>query len=77
MSYGLSITYYKYPLYEALALARKQLNEEAKNMPDKNAIAWNLRKHSGSSFSGKLGKGNDLYHCFDIMYFILYNFAPS
>lgn len=58
VSYGLSITYYKYPLYEALEDARILLFGKAKNMPGKNAVAWCLRKHSGSGFEGAFTKEN-------------------
>lgn len=58
VSYGLSITYYKYPLYEALEDARFLLFGKAKNMPGKNAVAWCLRKHSGSGFEGAFTKEN-------------------
>ena len=50
LSFGVSITYYKYPLYEALESARNLLFDKAKNVKGKNAIALNLRKHSGGSF---------------------------
>ena len=59
MSYGVSITYYKFPLYEALASARHLLFDVAKNKVDKdkkNAIAWCLQKNSGTSFSGYFSK---------------------
>lgn len=52
LSYGLSISYYKYPLYEALESARFLLFDKAKEAKDKNAIAWCLRKNSGSGFTG-------------------------
>lgn len=58
VSYGLSITYYKYPLYEALENAVDLLFGKAKNMPGKNAVAWCLRKHSGSGFEGAFTKKN-------------------
>lgn len=50
LSFGVSITYYKYPLYEALESARSLLFDNAKKVFGKNAIALNLRKHSGGSF---------------------------
>ena len=56
MSYGVSITYYKFPLYEALKSARHLLFDVAKQVDGKNAIAWNLQKNSGSSFSGAFTK---------------------
>lgn len=56
MSFGVSITYYKFPLYEALASARHLLFGVAKNVDGKNAIAWRLQKNSGSSFEGAFTK---------------------
>lgn len=47
ISFGVSMQYKKYPLYEALASAKGLLNEEAKK--NKNALALNLNKHSGQS----------------------------
>ncbi len=65
MSYGLAICYYKYPLYEALETARGQLFGVAKNVEGKNAIAIDLRKHSGGSFSINFTKNRtDLYEAF-------------
>lgn len=65
MSYGVSITYYKYPLYEAWGNARRLLFEKAKNVKGKNAIAWSLQKHSGSAFAGALSKNDEkLYELF-------------
>lgn len=64
ISYGLSISYYKYPLYEALKSARELLFDKAKNVDGKNAIAWCLRKHSGSGFVGSLCKNSDVYTSF-------------
>lgn len=52
MSYGVSITYYKYPLYEAWSIARDALFGKAKHFDNatKNAVAVTLRKHSGSDW---------------------------
>ena len=50
LSFGVSISYYKYPLYEALECARNLLFGKAKNIKQKKAIAWSLRKHSGGTF---------------------------
>ena len=50
LSFGVSITYYKYPLYEALLSARTLLDHKAKKVNGKNAIALNFRKHSGGAF---------------------------
>lgn len=62
MSYGVSITYYKYPLYEAFEKARTLLFGVAKNVEGKNAIAWEIQKHSGSSFSAAYSKNNMALH---------------
>lgn len=65
LSYGISITYYKFPLYEAWKKASSLLSDKAKNVNGKNAIAWELQKHAGSSFTGAFSKTNkDLYAAF-------------
>lgn len=65
MSYGISITYYKYPLYEAWVNAQELLFERAKNIEHKNAIVCSLQKHSGSSFFVAFSKENKkLYDLF-------------
>lgn len=58
LSFGVSITYYKYPLYEALESARNLLIDKAKKVEGKNAIAINLRKHSGGAFYMELSNSN-------------------
>lgn len=50
LSFGVSISYYKYPLYEALESARNLLFGKAKKIGQKQAVAWSLRKHSGGTF---------------------------
>lgn len=58
LSYGISITYHKYPLNEALAEARDQLHlakqykdrQYKENGKVKNAAAFKMLKHSGRSF---------------------------
>lgn len=53
LSFGISISYYKYPLYEALESARNLLfsvAKDTKRFPNKKAVAWSLRKHSGGTF---------------------------
>jgi len=59
LSFGVSITYYKFPLYEALNLSRNQLFNEVKSKMDdydKNAIAIKLQKHSGQVFDLVISK---------------------
>lgn len=48
VSFGISIQYYKYPLYEALKKSRELLYT-AKSVNAKNNMAINLQKHSGQS----------------------------
>ncbi len=50
LSFGISITYYKYPLYEAFESARTLLFDTAKQIPSKKALAWSFRKHSGGLY---------------------------
>ncbi|KLE02180.1 type III-B CRISPR-associated protein Cas10/Cmr2 [Aliarcobacter butzleri] len=57
LSFGVSITYYKYPLYEALEKSRELLFSKAKQQP-KNNIAYEVVKHSGQTFIGIVNKGN-------------------
>ncbi len=59
LSFGVSITYYKYPLYEALESARDLLFGVAKNIEGKNAWAWSLRKHSGGTFDMAFSRKNN------------------
>jgi CRISPR-associated protein Cmr2 len=70
MSYGISITYYKYPLYEALKMSRDLLFDVAKEMKKegKNAIAWTLQKGSGFTVNGCFSKNSkDLYNAFETL----------
>lgn len=61
LSFGISISYYKYPLYEALESARNLLFCKAKNVEQKKAVAWSLRKHSGGTFDAAFSlKDKDL-----------------
>ncbi|MEI6411942.1 MAG: type III-B CRISPR-associated protein Cas10/Cmr2 [Bacteroidota bacterium] len=54
LSFGLSISYYKFPLAESLETSRNQLNDTAKKAPGKNSIAFRVQKHSGSDFGAVL-----------------------
>lgn len=51
LSFGVAAVYYKFPLYEALEQARHNLFAGAKQYgrPDKNAVVFELIKHSGLS----------------------------
>lgn len=71
LSFGVSITYYKYPLYEALESARHLLFDVAKDkkkFPDKNSIVVDWRKHSGGAFAMQFSKSKEeLKKAFDNM----------
>ncbi|MCI5058159.1 MAG: type III-B CRISPR-associated protein Cas10/Cmr2, partial [Flavobacteriales bacterium] len=61
LSFGLTISYYKYPLFEARNLSFDQLFKRAKKLKredgrEKDAIALRLLKHSGSFFECIFGK---------------------
>lgn len=49
LSFGVSIQYYKYPLYEAFAESRYRLFGVAKQEKEKDAISLKVQKHSGQS----------------------------
>jgi len=61
LSFGVSISYYKYPMFEALMLA-DQLLSKAKTgdgeKPLKNNIVFSVQKHSGQTRAALLHKGN-------------------
>lgn len=63
LSFGVSITYYKYPLYESLEKSRELLFSKAKKAP-KNNIAFEVIKHSGQTFGGVIHKGSNSYEKF-------------
>lgn len=52
LSFGVSITYYKFPLYESLGRTF-ELEKLAKNS-GRHRIAYEIRKHSGSTFGSML-----------------------
>lgn len=56
MSYGVSISYYKHPMHEALSYAADLLFYKAKKTPNKNSVAYRLMKHSGQTVEGILNK---------------------
>ncbi len=47
MSYGIMLSYFKHPLKESMDEAHKLLDNVAKKVNNKNAIALKFRKHSG------------------------------
>lgn len=60
LSYGIAISYYKYPLYESLEKSRANLFDVAKkhNKGIKNSIAWSFQKNSGSTVTSVLSESN-------------------
>lgn len=66
LSFGISIQYYKFPLYEALEKSRNLLFEDAKT-GNKNNIAFSVTKHSGQTFKAVIHKGErELYENFKL-----------
>ncbi|HET54725.1 MAG TPA: type III-B CRISPR-associated protein Cas10/Cmr2 [Ignavibacteria bacterium] len=60
LSYGISISYYKYPLNQALEQGAKQLFEQAKT-GNKDAVSFTILKHSGNYFGTTFHKKSDSY----------------
>lgn len=58
LSFGLSISYYKYPMSEALDNMDYLLFKEAKHFTGKNALSFRVLKHSGQAFGTTIGKGD-------------------
>ena len=58
LSFGISINFIKFPLYEAVENSRFQLFAKAKN-ENRNNIAFQVTKHSGQSFDAVIHKGNE------------------
>jgi CRISPR-associated protein Cmr2 len=63
LSFGLTISYYKFPLFESYGLSYDQLFGRAKKLswngggkPTKNSVAFRLLKHSGTYFEGVMNK---------------------
>lgn len=68
LSFGVSVSYYKYPLYEAHEAAVNLLFNVAKDIDGKNAIALDLRKHSGGTLGIRLSNNKgDLKKAFSDM----------
>jgi len=66
LSFGVSMQYYKFPLYEALEKSRNLLFDDAKTGA-KNNIAFSVTKHSGQTFKAIIHKGDkELYENFKL-----------
>ncbi|MBI5729942.1 MAG: type III-B CRISPR-associated protein Cas10/Cmr2 [Ignavibacteriales bacterium] len=64
MSYGVSISYYKYPLNQALEEGVNQLFNKAKK-GKKNAVSFTILKHSGQFFGATFNKDDASYTTFN------------
>lgn len=64
LSWGVSISYYKFPLSEAIVSSRKLLFDDAKSFNGKNAVAFKLIKHTGQYFGATFGKRGSDYKFF-------------
>ena len=75
LSFGISITYYKYPLNEALNASKALLTAAKKNryfevaddrkrVIEKNSIAFRLYKHSGQNFGSIFGYSSQAYQTY-------------
>jgi CRISPR-associated protein Cmr2 len=72
LSFGVSISYYKYPLTEALNLSRTALFDKAKKL--RNAVNISIRKHSGQSFDLRVKFDDKRYEIFkELLRGVLYN----
>lgn len=54
LSFGISVSYYKHPMSESIALSESLLDKAKKG--GRNRIVWNLRKHSGQSVKSVFDK---------------------
>lgn len=61
MSYGISISYYKFPLAESLQIANNELFSNLKNADKRNGVAFRVTKHSGSFFDVAAKKEDRFY----------------
>jgi CRISPR-associated protein Cmr2 len=64
LSWGVSISYYKFPLSEAIVSSRDLLFDDAKSYNGKNAVAFKLIKHTGQFFGATFGKEGSDYKFF-------------
>ncbi|MBK6914994.1 MAG: type III-B CRISPR-associated protein Cas10/Cmr2 [Ignavibacteriales bacterium] len=65
MSYGVSISYYKFPLNQALEEGVNQLFNIAKKTDKKNAVSYTILKHSGQYFGTTFHKDETSYTTFN------------
>ncbi|MEZ4773693.1 MAG: type III-B CRISPR-associated protein Cas10/Cmr2 [Bacteroidia bacterium] len=61
LSYGVSISYYKYPLQEAMEESRRLLAQIKQDLPeykDRNRINFKVLRHSGQHYGGIINKND-------------------
>lgn len=58
LSFGLSMSYYKFPMFEAVETAETLLQKAKNSTGGKNRIVWSLRKHSGQTIEGMMDKSS-------------------
>lgn len=61
LSYGMSVSYFKYPMFESLDAMNDLLFVDAKGFDGKNALAFRVLKHSGQAFGVTFGKGGEIF----------------
>ncbi len=60
LSYGISITYYKYPMFEAVCKVDELLKQAKDFSGQRNAVCIRLLKHSGAVFETTFGKSDEV-----------------
>lgn len=67
LSFGISISYYKYPLNESLINSGDLLFGKAKQNPGKNTLAFQVLKHSGQEFGTEFRKDSEAFKVYEKM----------
>jgi CRISPR-associated protein Cmr2 len=67
LSFGVAISFYKFPLFEALEKSRELLFTKAKGGQTRNKIAFSVRKHSGHEWETILPMKGDVFSEFKKM----------
>ena len=81
LSYGVSIGFYKYPMGQILESSYELLFEKAKKAiiktNEKNALAFEVRKHSGKPFGAIMHKGTRSFEHFMSMFKTYHNLEET
>src|SRR5690606_27345533 len=62
LSFGISIMHFKSPMFEGLGKTDYLLNEKAKKVTKKNAVAFSLQKKSGHHIEAVIPKGQSFVY---------------